>query len=511
MSTPFSVQRRSFLQTMGLSLGMTQMLHPLSMLSSSAYAQGGGVPHKALVCINLGGGNDSNNMIVPGPDHLQREDYVRYRQLPGEQAGDPTFVVSPNADTEILGPGLFFNPDCGKFQGLYNDGNLACLLNVGNIFGRVATRADLYDDFNQRRFPQFYGSHSNATIFWNAGLCQDDSTQSGWGGRLAEWMKDQEVYNLQSQVSPSFSVNSISALLAGEQGTVLPYTVRSPGAAPSLNTTNYFHDDRLADFGAIMSRSAQAAVAQHAPLHADMGRKFLSSQEQAELVGPAFDDVALNQGIDEAFTTEGASGGLADQLKAVAKLIIKHNTLSQDRQFFVVGQGGYDTHTLQLENHPELLADLANAMTAFRNVLRTAGKLGDTITFTVSDFGRTLVPSNDGTNHAWGGHALIMGESPTVAMPGQMEYRPGFYGNYPLLNLDNGQNSMSINQEGRFIPQVATSEYAARFAQWFGIDQNQSELFGLFPELENFYTPDAAGLEAFEDNVDLDFLLRVPS
>jgi len=510
MNNPFTVQRRSFLQSMGLSLGMTQMLHPLSLLSS-ANAQESSDDHKALVCINLGGGNDSNNMIVPGQGHAEYDDYIGYRRLPSENADDlPIYGVFADNDTTHFDH-LFFNPACRKFQEIFDGGHLACLLNVGNIFARVTKRGELYDELSQRQFPQFYASHSNAAEFWNTAFCEDGATQSGWGGRLAEWVATQAQFNTGASVSPSFSVNSNSSLLAGAQGSVIPYTVRAPGAAPALNDHDYFHADRLADFGAIMSRSAGSSLIPHAPLHADMGRKFLSANDQAGLVGQAFNDTEVNAKIDQAFTDAEASGGLADQLKAVAKLIINHDKIGQDRQFFVVGQGGYDTHSGQLENHPVLLSALANAMMAFRNVLLDTEKFGDTITFTMSDFGRTLVPSLNGTNHAWGGHALIMGERPETSEPGQIEFRPGKYGNYPVLNLDNGSESMSINQEGRYIPQVATCEYAARLAQWFGVDQNSEVLFDLFPELANFYPDTTTQLDSFEANGDLNFLQRVPS
>ena len=103
-------------------------------------------------------------------------------------------------------------------------------------------------------------------------------------------------------------------------------------------------------------------------------------------------------------------------------------------------------------------------------------------TFTASDFGRTLSCNDDGTDHGWGSHHLVVGG----AVKGG-----GFYGDnaagsgaaaMPSLALsDNNPNDAGY---GQIIPTTSVDQYSATLASWFGL--NSSDLGLLFPNLANF-------------------------
>ena len=102
-----------------------------------------------------------------------------------------------------------------------------------------------------------------------------------------------------------------------------------------------------------------------------------------------------------------------------------------DRQIFFVATGGFDTHDDQATDQPGLLGEVSDALKAFYDATVELGVANSVTTFTQSDFGRTLTSNGDGTDHAWGGVQLVVGD----AVRGRT-----IYGDYPLLAID-GPNS----------------------------------------------------------------------
>ena len=96
-------------------------------------------------------------------------------------------------------------------------------------------------------------------------------------------------------------------------------------------------------------------------------------------------------------------------------------------------------------------------------------------TFTQSDFGRTLTSNGDGSDHAWGGVQLVIGD----AVRGRT-----LYGRYPALEI-NGPEDVG---GGRFIPNVSSDQYAATLAKWFGVAEAQ--LPTIAPSIGNFVERD---------------------
>jgi uncharacterized protein (DUF1501 family) len=171
-----------------------------------------------------------------------------------------------------------------------------------------------------------------------------------------------------------------------------------------------------------------------------------------------------------ALTTVFPTGGLADQLKMVARMISCASALGAKRQVFFVSMGGFDTHDGLVSTHPGLLSAVSGAMAAFYNATVELGVADKVTAFTASDFGRTLAGNNDGSDHGWGSMHLMLGG----AVKGQR-----FYGTPPVV-ANNGPDDVG---QGRLLPSTSVDQYAATLGAWLGI--SATDLLTVLPNLVN--------------------------
>src|SRR6185369_6358615 len=177
----------------------------------------------------------------------------------------------------------------------------------------------------------------------------------------------------------------------------------------------------------------------------------------------------------QALTTVFPNTSLGQQLLQVAKIIGVRSSLGVTRQIFFAYLGGFDTHDKELVDQASGLQQVSQAMNAFYQATVELGVNQNVVTFTESDFGRTLQPSGGstlGTDHAWGSHHFIMGDS---VKGGDV------YGTFPTQVL---QGPDDANNRGVWIPTTSIDQYGATLANWFGVDP--AKLGTVFPNLVNF-------------------------
>jgi uncharacterized protein (DUF1501 family) len=121
------------------------------------------------------------------------------------------------------------------------------------------------------------------------------------------------------------------------------------------------------------------------------------------------------------------------------------------------------------------MAKLGDAMAAFYQATVELGVSDKVTTFTASDFGRTLVANNDGSDHGWGSMHFMMGG----AVKGKR-----FYGTAPVV-ANNGPDDVG---QGRLLPSTSVDQYAATMGKWLGA--SDSQLLELLPNLSNYTTRD---------------------
>ncbi len=125
--------------------------------------------------------------------------------------------------------------------------------------------------------------------------------------------------------------------------------------------------------------------------------------------------------------TSFSDTALSQQLKKVVQSIKAADSLGQQQQTYFLRYIGWDHHDELLNNHANMLSVLSKALGEFQRALDELDIADKVITFTGSDFGRTLTSNGNGTDHGWGGgNTLVMGEP---VNGGQI------FGEYPSLAL----------------------------------------------------------------------------
>ena len=196
-------------------------------------------------------------------------------------------------------------------------------------------------------------------------------------------------------------------------------------------------------------------------------QKVKDSQTQHEVFTAALDNL-------QPLSTQFSQTQISRQMRMVAESIAIAGGLGMQKQTFYIRFGGFDNHGELLNNHAARLSLLSAAIGEFYQAMDEIGMSDSVTTFTVSDFARTLTANGFGTDHAWGGNAMVFGGA---VNGGEM------YGQYPSLALG---NELELGN-GVLLPELSTDQYFAELALWLGVDP--SELEDIFPNLGNFYTP----------------------
>lgn len=461
------VNRRDFLRrAIAGALGGVSLYSALGSLSlvAAATAAKGSLfsDYKALVCVFLFGGNDSFNTVVPYSSQAYSVYQATRPAMAIAQADAQALALNPLALVGGLpggpasdGASYGLHPSLPELRTLFNSQQAAIIANVGPLLGPIS-QAD-YRSNPGLAPPQLF-SHDDQANFWQTSR-PDDANADGWGGRIADLLY---AGNPNQQLPMTLSLFGQSLFQRGSQ--IDQYVMNPYGVEDIAYLDVYQNEPGIAAFHALHAEGVQAHRFERA--YGAATRRAISTYQMI--------DDAL--GLAAPLTTTFPAGSLAAQLRQVAELINARSALDMRRQIFFVGQGGYDTHDLQLGEHSRILGELSQALAAFHAATIEMGVADQVTSFTASDFGRTLSTNGDGTDHGWGGHHFVLGGA----------VRGGrFYGVMPSLAQHGNPDDAGY---GQIIPTTGVDQYAATLARWFGV--SESDLPLLFPRIGSYASSD---------------------
>lgn len=436
-------------------MGMTTLYSSLINLKAIGAAaglfSGPEEDYKALVCVLLSGGNDSYNMLVPMASDEYKDYSVTRSNLALAREGLLTLNVQ-NAGGRSYG----LHPSMGRVRGLFNDRKLAFIANIGTLV-QPTTKADW--EKNDFDLPLGLFSHSDQMQQWQTAFPHERSAV-GWGGRIADMVKS---VNKDNGISMNISLAGTNVFQSGK--TTIEYAIDPNNGSEGI------YGYGVTDQWDVINRMRTAAI----DSLVEHQYQNIFQQTYVDVIRVSRDaSILFNEALSHVgeFKTTFTDNYLSNSFQMIARVIAARKELGMKRQIFLVDFGGWDHHDEVLANQQDMLGTVSNAWGEFADVLKEINMTDNVVTFSVSEFGRTLTSNGNGTDHAWGGNVMTMG-GPVAG--GKI------YGKYPSLALE---NSLELGN-GVLIPTTSVDQYFSELAMWFGV--NKSSLKDIFPNLSNFY------------------------
>ena len=398
-----------------------------------------GDDYRALVCVFLFGGNDCNNTVAP----LDPEPFRSYQASRGPLA----LAQQSLLPIEARGATYGLHPQLTEIQKLYNQRRVAVIANVG-VLVRPTTR----DEYRQRLAPLPVNlfSHSDQQLLWQTADLRGNA-RTGWGGRVGDRVPTGQFSLL--------SLGGSATFLNGERVRSMALNAGAPPSLTGFSNTRE-HQARLQAFLEILDLEDQRILVRTANLRVKEGLRI--SQTLTRLLTG-----------NSPLKTPFPATTLGRQMEQIARLIHARRELGATRQIFFASLGGWDHHVSLLTSHAPLMTQVNAALAAFYQATEEMGLADRVVTFTASEFGRTLnANANAGSDHGWGAHHFVLGG----AVKGGT-----LYGTYPTVALNGPDDATG---RGVWIPTTSLDQYGATLASWFGVPAE--ELTNVFPNLANF-------------------------
>jgi uncharacterized protein (DUF1501 family) len=347
-----------------------------------------GVPEdRVLVVVQLGGGNDGLNTVVPYGDPA----YFRARNnlaiaAPGSKGQAVAIELDRNR-------GIGLHPNLSGLKELVDDGEAAVIQGVG--------------------YPNPNRSHFTSMDIWHTGRL--DAKGTGWIGRYFDNACNgtpvPEGSVAVGRTAPLAMMGDIQKPVAFES----PELFRWSGNNLAERLSKEYDGTNRAGVIGDTKPDSQAAF---------LMRTALDAQVASDRIRAAVAKQPL-------VTYPGTP--LGGQLRTIAAMIRD----GMPTRVYYASISGFDTHSQQANAHGNLLRQVGDSLRAFRNDLKAQGNDGRVLTLVFSEFGRRVkVNGSGGTDHGTAAPMFLIG--PMV--------RPGVFGDHPsLVDLDDGDLKFGVD------------------------------------------------------------------
>jgi uncharacterized protein (DUF1501 family) len=427
------MKRRSFLKR-GLPVATIPFL--LNGFSMKAFGKGSifekmlrssTATDKVLVIIQLAGGNDGLNTVIP---------LDQYSALSTARANIliPENLVLPLDGTTVTG----LHPSMPEIQALFNNKEAMIIQGVS--------------------YPNPNFSHFEATDIWMTASDSGESLVSGWAGRYLadEYPGYPTGYPNQNNPDP----------LAIQIGSTVSTALQGPAASMGIALTNttYFYQLTTGNFGQVPATPAGHELA------------FIrETSVETQQYSAAIKQAALNQSNLSTLYPTAGTNPLADQLKIVAQLIGG----GLQTKIYMVSLGSFDTHSGQVSatggnqtgDHANLLSQFSVAVNAFMNDITLMNQQDRVLGMTFSEFGRRIISNgSQGTDHGTAEPVFLFGSN----------VKGGFVGNNPVIPANAGVNDNLVMQTD------FRSVYSSVLANWFCVPVDEVNSVMATPDQASF-------------------------
>ena len=363
--------RRTFLKTVGAtSVALGTLPHPVFARTAVNDPDG-----RILVLVQLAGGNDGLNTVIPFGDDV----YQKRR---------PSLAIGKSAVLE-LNDELGLHPQLAGLKEIYDEGALGIVQGVG--------------------YPNPNRSHFRSMDIWHTAKPGVADKRDGWLGR---------------------AFDAASKKLAGQVPAIALGTGRLPLGLVSTKftvpTVRSLKDYQLQLAGSKAEQTAHRQQMRELVGSGSGGNSDLDFLRRT--AATALDTSAKIQSVLEDYQPAQPypENGLGQRLQNVAQLI----TADLGARVYFVSLDGFDTHAEQQGAHNALMTELSTALSAFYADLKAHGLSKRVTTATFSEFGRRVKENGSlGTDHGAAGPMFVMGDA----------VKAGLHGAHPSLNdLDQG-------------------------------------------------------------------------
>ena len=376
-------RRRDFLGLVGSATAASLLTAHAPGWAAAVSQRAAAAADRVLILIELKGGNDGLNTVVPFAD-------PGYAALRGSLALKPDELLRLDGQAGLHG-------ELEALMPLWEREELAIVQGVG--------------------YPHPNLSHFRSIEIWESASSASETLESGWVTRAMR-----AGYGAMPPVNgtapPRDALGGVSRFTAEGVliGTNAFGSLAGARAVSLSNPDAFVSQSRLA--------SAMALTGNAALQHVLRVENHIS-QAAAGLGSDRFD-----------FSTMFPTGGFGNAVRAAAQVVASQRaSVGTGRggvPVITLSLGSFDTHQNQLANHGALLRQLAQGVAALKSALTELGAWDRTLVMTFSEFGRRARPNNsNGTDHGTAAPHFVAGGA----------VRGGLYGQAPdLARLDNLQN-----------------------------------------------------------------------
>ena len=371
---------------------------------------------RVLVLVQLNGGNDGLNTVIP------LDQYSKYYSARTNIAIPENKVISLSGK-----PGIGLHPSMSHINNLYSEGKISIIQNVG--------------------YPNQDFSHFRSTDIWLSASDADKFEETGWMGRYLETKfpgfpdgypnathPDPPAIQIGAMISPALQGKEIS----------LGMSITDP--------TNFYQ-----------FVNGTVDQAPNTPMGHELTFIRLVAQQTQQYAGSIKSAADKITNKSTKYPTTGTNT-LADQLKIVARLVAG----GLKTRVYMVSLGGFDTHATQVVagspetgTHATLLGRISSAVDAFQDDLKLLGIEERVLGMTFSEFGRRI-KSNDslGTDHGAAAPLFLFGK----------KLNAGVYGKNPVIpDGPSGGDNLPLEFDFRSI-------YATILKDWFEVSDTDLQL-----------------------------------